>query len=735
MTYPQLDAETDIDLDGPATHPPVVPVTAPVELDAESDIGEWDTLPVASPAAAVAAWAGVPAPPPTRPARPGKAEVTAEYNARAEGQRAARRRRRIASTALTTLIFASAAASVVGWPVVLAALAAAGGTGTVGYAAVKGAAAGTNGEGRGRRGVRGGGAGYGTANNRRRLFGGQGGGRGLLGGGGGGGGRGSAGAGGRRSAGLGSLNPFKGAAGRRAAAQKPTAAKKPAAQPTTGRSRPGAAGKPLAGHRPKPGGGGLLGALTRGRRSTGSRTGAGAGRGIGPRGTSRFGANNRRRQHHAPQRHSTRRGGQQRTPRTFAGQARQARRQAVQQARRQLAQQVGRHNAAVRTQPRQAAINRRIAAARARQTRRATAAQTRRQRHTAAALTRQARRVKARQARRARRLARAAPHRQHWRRRFLVVANRARRHGRWLRRRVDAAGRRVLRRASPLSTVGRRAQVLARLRRLNPAFGARTAHARRWRGIRYYRAQLARRIYAHLANSAPHHPPSPATTPQPAQPSPQQAPPRQAPTAPFRGMPAEERAAVAAALGMAAGARPRQAPQPPRPRPRPRPAPPVTARPRPSTRTPRPAMAVPRRPAMPTPRGTRPMTTSTQSDAQEVTHAAWEAALSALNDSVATYSIPDDGTGVLDVDAFISSIGGFMNGFAGVLDQVGGYLAEGPTHQVVVEQLAQFSLAVSAMAADAGEVYDQWRTNPDNEHDIRRAEGEINRAELFNVNG
>ncbi len=125
--------------------------------------------------------------------------------------------------------------------------------------------------------------------------------------------------------------------------------------------------------------------------------------------------------------------------------------------------------------------------------------------------------------------------------------------------------------------------------------------------------------------------------------------------------------------------------------------------------------------------------TTTQQDAQEVTHAAWEAALSTLNDSVATYEIPDDGNGVLDVDSFIASIGGFMIGFAGVLDQVGAYLAEGPTNQVVVEQLAEFSTAISAMGGDAAQVYESWRNNEDNAHALRRAEGEINQAHLFNV--
>jgi hypothetical protein len=122
-------------------------------------------------------------------------------------------------------------------------------------------------------------------------------------------------------------------------------------------------------------------------------------------------------------------------------------------------------------------------------------------------------------------------------------------------------------------------------------------------------------------------------------------------------------------------------------------------------------------------------------DAQSVTHHTWEAALAALNDNVASYQIPDDNTGVLDVDSFIGSIGGFMLGLSQVCDQVGAYLAEGPTNQVVVEQLAEFATATAAMASDASQVYEAWRNNEDNAHDLRRAEGEIQQAHLFNVGG
>lgn len=127
--------------------------------------------------------------------------------------------------------------------------------------------------------------------------------------------------------------------------------------------------------------------------------------------------------------------------------------------------------------------------------------------------------------------------------------------------------------------------------------------------------------------------------------------------------------------------------------------------------------------------------TAQENDTQEISHEAWQAVAAALNDNVATWEIPDDGTGVLDTDMFIASIGGFMNSFTGVLDQVAEYLAEGPANIVVVEQLREFSTALSAMAGDAAQVYEQWTSNEDNAHDLRRARGEIQRAELFNVGG
>lgn len=125
---------------------------------------------------------------------------------------------------------------------------------------------------------------------------------------------------------------------------------------------------------------------------------------------------------------------------------------------------------------------------------------------------------------------------------------------------------------------------------------------------------------------------------------------------------------------------------------------------------------------------------TTEADATEVRHPAFEASLEALHDNIGNYEIPDDGTGVLDVDNLIGSLGGFMNGVADVLSGLGTNLSEGPTHAVVVEALADFARSIHAMGGDAGEVYEAWRTNEDNAHDLRRAEGEIAQAHKFNVN-
>jgi hypothetical protein len=116
-----------------------------------------------------------------------------------------------------------------------------------------------------------------------------------------------------------------------------------------------------------------------------------------------------------------------------------------------------------------------------------------------------------------------------------------------------------------------------------------------------------------------------------------------------------------------------------------------------------------------------------------IRHDAWEAAMSGVQDSVGSWEIPDDGTGVLNTDAFIASIGGFLDGLADVLGNRAEYLAEGPTNQVVVDQLQEFAIALRAMGVDSAQVYEAWRNNEDNAHDLRRAEGEINNASLFNV--
>ncbi|MEU7591256.1 hypothetical protein AB0A95_33790 [Micromonospora sp. NPDC049230] len=122
-------------------------------------------------------------------------------------------------------------------------------------------------------------------------------------------------------------------------------------------------------------------------------------------------------------------------------------------------------------------------------------------------------------------------------------------------------------------------------------------------------------------------------------------------------------------------------------------------------------------------------------DDGEIKHAAWEAAAEALHDNIATWSIPDDGTGVADTDTFIASISGFLNAFAGVLDDLVPTLGggESPVAAVVADQLQEFSGGLRAMAGDAGEVYEAWATNEDNDHDLRRANGDVSHAELFNV--
>jgi hypothetical protein len=120
---------------------------------------------------------------------------------------------------------------------------------------------------------------------------------------------------------------------------------------------------------------------------------------------------------------------------------------------------------------------------------------------------------------------------------------------------------------------------------------------------------------------------------------------------------------------------------------------------------------------------------------EEVRHWRWEAALDALQDHVGAWTIPDDGTGVLDVDSFISSIGGYVQDLAGVMGQLGEQFSSGetPIAPVVGETLADFAGALGTMAGEAAEVHERWQGNEDNAHDLRRARGEIPGAHLFNV--
>jgi hypothetical protein len=122
-------------------------------------------------------------------------------------------------------------------------------------------------------------------------------------------------------------------------------------------------------------------------------------------------------------------------------------------------------------------------------------------------------------------------------------------------------------------------------------------------------------------------------------------------------------------------------------------------------------------------------------DEGEVRHWAFEAALDALRDHVGGWVIPDDRSGVLDTDAFIASIGGYVNGVGAVLASIAAKVGGGqtPIAPVVAELMDEFASALEAMASEAAEVYQQWRENDDNAHDLRRAEGEIPGAHLFNV--
>lgn len=125
----------------------------------------------------------------------------------------------------------------------------------------------------------------------------------------------------------------------------------------------------------------------------------------------------------------------------------------------------------------------------------------------------------------------------------------------------------------------------------------------------------------------------------------------------------------------------------------------------------------------------------TGGEAGEIRHWAFEASLDALRDHVGAWTIPDDGTGVLDTDALIASIGGYIAGvaaqLAGLADRLGG--GQTPIAAVVGEVLDDFAASLTVMAGEAGEAYRLWTENDDNAHDLRRARGEIPRADLFNV--
>lgn len=114
-------------------------------------------------------------------------------------------------------------------------------------------------------------------------------------------------------------------------------------------------------------------------------------------------------------------------------------------------------------------------------------------------------------------------------------------------------------------------------------------------------------------------------------------------------------------------------------------------------------------------------------------HAAVDAVLDAVHSQVAAYSIPDDLTGVLDVDSMIGSLAPLMEGTGAALGALAETFGSSPVHTSVVELLADFAGSFGVMAEEARSVHAQWRGNPANDHDLRRASGEIPRAALFNV--
>ncbi len=114
-------------------------------------------------------------------------------------------------------------------------------------------------------------------------------------------------------------------------------------------------------------------------------------------------------------------------------------------------------------------------------------------------------------------------------------------------------------------------------------------------------------------------------------------------------------------------------------------------------------------------------------------HPSVEAVLEVLHTQIGAYEIPDDLSGVTDVDSLLGSLGALLEGAGQPLGVLADRFAGSPVHAVVVEALADFSGALAAMGAAAGEVHERWQDNPDNDHDLRRARGEVRNAALFNV--
>ncbi len=129
---------------------------------------------------------------------------------------------------------------------------------------------------------------------------------------------------------------------------------------------------------------------------------------------------------------------------------------------------------------------------------------------------------------------------------------------------------------------------------------------------------------------------------------------------------------------------------------------------------------------------TRRAAAAPAADTSTAMHPAVDAVLETIHDQLGTYEIPEEG-GVLDVDALFGSLNPLMEGFGDTLKVLADKFGDSPVHGEVVEMLAAFASSLASMADDAAEVHQQWQTNPDNEHDLRRARGEITNASLFNV--